>query len=315
MAEYSLGSLVVPATPPIKTWEDHRGGVKAIAASPDGQWVAAADTELRVVIRRKGEKVRSFDPFSFWERYPINRQVYDLAISLDSQTLFVSATDRLHAYDLESGRRKWRFRGPRVLAFLPANPVSLSVNPVSGELAAGFEDGHLGIWTPEGRGIGFWYDDQGPNKLSFTHDGRHLIGTDHTAICIWDAQSHAKIARHYPKKPVHGLALSPIDDHAVTTDLYEVLIWRHESGAEVARMPVEPGLPLVACSSKSQFAFASGRSVVLASFQGVRLAHFNLEPARPTRLTFTDDGSLLLVGASDGSVRHFPASPELAPEG
>lgn len=305
MAEFSLGSLVVPATPPYRQWQEHQGGVKAIAASPDGRWVAAADTELKIVVWEEGRRIRSFEPFTFWERYPINRQVYDLVISRDSRTLFVSATDRLHAYDLETGRRQWRFRGPRVLAFLPSNPSSLGVNPATGEIAAGFEDGHLGIWTPEGRGIGFWYDDQGPNRLAYTRDGRQLIGTDHTAICIWDAESHAKIARHYPKKPVHGLALSPVDDLAATTDLYEVSIWRHESGAEVARLPVEPGLPLLAISAERKVAFASGRTVWIADAEGARIARFDLGPARPTQIAFTADGADLLVGGSDGVLRHY----------
>jgi WD40 repeat protein len=299
-------SIVAPPLIEMDRWTGHRAGVKAIAASPNGRWTASADCARQIVLWKDGSPFRTFEPFAFWERFPSSRQVFDIAFSLDSHLLFVAASDRIYAYMLEDGRLAWRFRGPRLWAFLPSNPLGIAVSPASGELAAGFDDGHMGIWSAGGGCKGFWFDDQAPRRLAYTRAGLHIVGSDLYSICIWETASHAKIARHMCQGRIHCLEISPLDDIAVTRDLHRIRLWRHESGAELASWVVEPGMPLVQFSPTERLlAYSSGNRLIVCDFAGFALAEADSEGSRLLSLSFSFDGTSILAGYDDGVIRRF----------
>lgn len=284
----------------------HRAGVKALAISQDGQWMVSGDSARRVVVW-KGETVQySFDPMPLWERWVANRRVFAVEFSLDSRQFFVGMTERLAAYDVDSGHRQWLHKGPRMLAFLPASPVQLSLNPVDGVLAAAFDDGHVGFWGPDGTRREYWFDNDAPRQFAFTRDGSRLVGSDSFSICIWDASTHAKIARHVPNERVHALALSAAEDVAASRTLYDVSVWRLETGETLGKVEIGRGAPLLKCSpARRSVAYTEQETIKLIDFEGNPLAEFSLDDTMPLSLAFTPDGRELRVGCLDGVIRCF----------
>jgi len=302
---------VSPTLVPLAELSGHREGVKAIAVSGTGRWKATADVGRRVIVWDGDEPVLKYDPLPIWERMGANRRVHCLAFSQDSYILYIGMTDRLAAYHVDSGARIWQFRGPRVLAFLPSSPVGLAVNPVTETLAAAYDDGHVGFWTPTGACRRFWFDNDSPRQLGFTRDGRRLIGSDSFSICIWDAETHAKIARHVPNERVHSLALSPAFDVAASRTLYDVTIWDVDTGVESAKIQIGRGLPLIAFSPKDRLlAYSEMNLVRVCDFEGTIRGETTISAEMTLSLAFTADGARLLVGCSDGAIRSYAAPKE-----
>lgn len=298
----------IAALVPVGELLAHREGVKAIAVSGDGQWKATADVGRRVIVWKGDDPVLKYDPIPIWERMGANRRVYSLAFSRDSYVLYIGMTDRLAAYHVDSGVRIWQFRGPRVLAFLPSSPVGLAVNPVTETLAAAYDDGHVGLWTPTGSCRRFWFDNDAPRHLAFTRDGSRLIGSDSFSICIWDAETHAKIARHVPNERVHALALSTGFDVAASRTLYDITIWDVDTGAESAKIPIGRGLPLMAFSPTAKLLAYSEMNVVrVCDFEGNAKGETTIPTEMTLSLGFSADGEILLVGGSDGAIRAYEA--------
>lgn len=306
-------SATSPLTP-VGERTAHRVGVKAVAASPDGRRWASADVGRKVVLWDGDQVVRAFDPLPLWERIYANRMVYALTFSHDGDALYVAATDRLSAYQTATGTRIWGYRGPRVLAFLPSSPVGIAVNPKNQSIAAAFDDGHVGIWSPVGIAQQLWFDNDAPRQLAFSRDGERLIGSDSFSICIWDAESHAKIAKHVPNERVHALRLSPAYDVAATRTLYDITIWDVDTGAESARIPIGRGLPLIAFSPSDQvLAYAEMRMLRLCDFDGSPLGSVEVAADSITSMAFSADGTCVYAGCSDGVIRLFEA-PRPAPK-
>ena len=290
-----------------KELRGHRDGVRAIAGSADGNWLASADLGRRIHLWKNGELHLAFDPLPFWERFPSSRRIHSLAFSSDSSRLFVAMTDRICAYDVATGRRIWRYRPRRVLAFLANAPVGLSVNPITGDLAASFEDGHIGFWNADGAGEEMWFDNDAPRFLAFTRDGSRMVGTDGHAICIWDMATHAKLAKKVPSDRIYAMAVSDAADVAAVRTLYAVSVWNLESGHELSRIGTGAGLPLIAFSPySSTLAFSERGKVTLVDFDGNAQGVAIISNAEVLSLCFRMDG--LLVGCSDGTIRQFGAA-------
>jgi WD40 repeat protein len=285
----------------------HRAGVRCVACSPDGLWTATADSSRRIVIWRGTEAHLSFDPLPFWQRFPSNRRIHSLAFSIDSSILFVALTDRLAAYDVDSGRRLWAVRGRRMLAFLPSSPTTLAAHPITGQLVTVYEDGYLSFWTPEGRSQENWFDNDAPRQLSFTRDGSKIVGTDGFSICIWDAATHAKLAKHMPKDKIHGFAVSSLNDTVATRTLYRVTTWNLETGQELGNATVGQGLPIQAFSTISEeLAVGENQRISVMDFEGNSLAEATLPETIALAMAYSQDGRLF-VACSDGVVRIYSA--------
>lgn len=284
----------------------HREGVKALAISRDGQWMVSGDSARRVVVWKNGTAQYAFDPMPLWERWVANRRVFALEFSHDARQFFVGMTERLAAYNIESGHRTWLHKGPRMLAFLPASPVHLSLNPVSGVLAAAFDDGHVGFWDSDGTQREYWFDNDAPRQFAFTRDGSRLVGSDSFSICIWDASTHAKIARQVPDERVHALALSPADEVAASRTLYDVSVWHLETGETLGKVGIGRGAPLVKFSpTRRSLVYTEQETIKFIDFEGHSLAEHSLTGTMPLSLAFTPDGRELRVGCLDGVIRCF----------
>jgi len=282
----------------------HRTGVRTLATSSDGQWLASADLGRQIRLWKNGALHLEFDPLPFWERFPSSRRIHALAFSIDSSRLFVAMTDRICAYEVETGKRVWRYRPRRVLAFLANAPVGLSVNSANGNLAASFEDGHIGLWNADGAGEEMWFDNDAPRFLAFTRDGSRMVGTDGHAICIWDMATHAKLAKKVPSDRIYAMAVSEAADVAAVRTLYAVSVWNLESGHELSRIGTASGLPLLAFSPFSNvLAFSERGKVTLVDFDGMALGVAVISNTEVLSLCFRTDG--LLVGCSDGTIRQF----------
>jgi WD40 repeat protein len=280
-----------------------------MAICPDGRSLATADLGRRIAIWREGAVAAAFDPLAFWERFPPSRRVQAMAFSPDCSILYVALTDRLSAYDAGTTRKLWQYRGPRIHAFLSNTPTAIAVNPRTGDVAASFEDGHLGVWTAEGQKKDDWFDNDAPNRFGYTRDGARLIGSDGFSVCVWDVASHAKIAKLHPGDKIYSLALSPIADVAAYRTLHDVSIWNVETGHALGRFEVGAGLPLMAFSPSSAHLAVSERDrIAILDFEGRLIGEADLDGVRTLSLAFAANGSLF-VGCADGAVRSFTVSP------
>lgn len=302
-----------PALVEAGTLAAHREGVNAIVGVPSGQVWASADNARRIQIWNGDQPANRFDPFSLWERVYGNRRIYGMHFSPDGETLYVAMTDRLAAYETSSGRKGWQYRGPRVLAFLPSSPVAVAVDRTTGTVTAAFDDGHFGLWRPQGHPIAMWLDNETPRQLGFTRDGTKIVGTDSFSIGMWDVQTRTKIARHVPNQRVHALKLSPAFDVAASRTLYDVSIWDIETGTESARIPVGRGLPLLAFSPNSPLLALSERNRLrVCDFEGALLGEWET-PEAILSVAFSNDGRQVMAGLSDATIRQFVSPKAGAP--
>lgn len=303
-SEHETRSSLGPPLSLLHELRGHRSGVRTMVSSPDGSWLASADLGRRIILWKGSQPVMDFDPLPFWERFPSSRRIHAMAFSRDASRLFVAMTDQICAYEVSSGRRIWRFRPHRFLAFLANAPSCLAVNPSTGMLASSFEDGHIVFWPNEGEGQEMWFDNDAPRQLAFTRDGSKMVGTDGFSICIWDMSTHAKLAKKTPSDRIYALAVSPVAGVGAIRTLYAVSIWNLESGHETGRIGIGSGLPLLAFSEKENLlAYSERGRMTVADFECNPRGAIALDGAEALSLCFKADG--LLVGCSDGTIRQF----------
>lgn len=285
-----------------KTLDPIRTGssVRALAYSPHGHFLATAGIDRSLTLWRGTEQVWSVRFGSWFERLFANADIRAMAFSADGNSLFVLVGDTVRRLDVESGRETWRKRTGTTLGFLRIRPLAISAGP-GGNLAIALDDARVELREPDqGRVVARWQDNDGPNLLHFLPDGR-LIGTDHQSVCIWDALTGMKLARHIPSDRLHAMAVSPDGSKLALRTLHSVEVWTIE-GEMMGDFTVAPGLPTLAYSPHGE-AIAAGdaRGVTLWNLDGSVKARWDADT--PTlALTFAPNGDLAVAGA-DGAVR------------
>jgi WD40 repeat protein len=282
---------------------EHSRGLNHLAFRPDGARLAVADTAMNVEVRGEENVV--------WHRSLATRdgkaasvqRIRGLAYSPGGDAVYVLATDALYALDGESGEELWCFRPPRTFGFLVVSPSSLAVR-ADGLIAAGFDNGAIGVWNADGRCQGLFRDLDVQRHLIFLRDG-NLLGDDSFGLSVFDVGTGKRLYRTPLRDRVFGLALAPDGSVAVRT-LHEA--WQISSSGEVfARSTVEPGLPLIAYHPcEPLLALGSAKAITFVNTDGQIRSRIAVEETTVLSMAF-DPGGRLAVGGADGSLRYFDA--------
>ncbi len=273
---------------------EHSKGLNHLAFRPDGSRLALADTALSVEVR-EGERL-------VWTRslasinYKVSgiQRVRGLAYAPNGSALYALGSDVLWALDGETGETLWSYQPPRTLGFLVVSTSSLAVR-ADGLVAAAFDNGAIGTWTPDGTLRGLWKDVDTQRHMAFLPDGR-LVGDDSFGLTVFDVESRKRLRRTSLRDRAFGLAASPDGRLAVRT-LHEA--WQMTPEGEIcAKTPVEPGLPLLAFHpTEPLLALSAAHAVHLVDPEGRIVERLPVEDTTIVSMTYAPDGRVLVGGA------------------
>ncbi|NJN88208.1 MAG: hypothetical protein HC881_20345 [Leptolyngbyaceae cyanobacterium SL_7_1] len=136
----------------------HEGFVNAVAASPDGNWMAGATSDALIHLWNRNGELQG-DPFGD-------------AIT-PNEFLSDSPTQQSHTFN------------------------TLAFSPNSQWLLSGGSDGTLRLWNTGGRAIGvFFGHTQAVNSVAFSADGNWVVsGSDDGTVRLWRVETNGE-ARH-----------------------------------------------------------------------------------------------------------------------
>ena len=172
-----------------------------LAFSPDGAWLVAGgiDGELAAWNLRGGPGARVDLGKS---------SIFQLAFMPDGGSVVVGTMRGLERRDLPSGRLRWELD-------LTPRPDAVAVDPRSGTIAVGSEDGLLELRHPDdGRLLRSWrVGSLQVLALAWSHDGRLLAAGDgRGAVTLWDPVQGTLVARLGTHgREVRALSFSPTD--------------------------------------------------------------------------------------------------------
>lgn len=278
---------------------EHSKGLNQLAFRPDGVRLAVADTALSVEVH-EGERLvwtRSLASINY-KASGIQR-VRGLLYAPNGSALYALGTDVLFSLDGETGEPLWVYQPPRTLGFLVVSTAALAVRS-DGLVAASFDNGAIGIWSPEGTLRGLWKDVDTQRHMAFLPDGR-LVGDDSFGLTVFDVDTRKRVHRTSLRDRAFGLAASPDGRLAVRT-LHEA--WQMTPEGEIlARTLVEPGLPLLAFHpTEPRLALGGAHAVTTVDALGKVLDRMPVEDTTVVSMTYAPGGALV-VGGADRSLR------------
>jgi len=282
-----------------------RKGINHVVFSPDGRLMATADVNMNVLVRHEGEVLLSRNFESHNDKIRPTERIRGLRFSPDSSRLYVAAGDTLAAIDIVEHAEAWSYTPPRSWGFLIISPASLAVS-AEGDVAAAFDNGSLAVWNSAGELLSLWQDNDAPRTLEFLAGSRTLIGTDSFSFCVWDVETRSKVWKQRLGSRAFGMAACPVAPLAVTRSLSDATVWDLNERTAVAKVPVKPGLPLVAFHPTAPiFALGSKHGVELYDHSGNLGQQHEIESTNVLSIAFSPQDDSLVVGCSDEEVRRF----------
>jgi WD40 repeat protein/microsomal dipeptidase-like Zn-dependent dipeptidase len=314
------------------TWADlaeprslaaHEGVVRAVAYSPDGQYLATGgDDSLRVWDAATGEPLSTDTA----RRGPVRALAYSrdgrLATAGDDRTIELWSKDAEPMMVLEAHRglvnaiafsrdgsrmvsggqdgtvRLWEF--DKVVEVL--DPASDAVNAVAfsprgRQVASAEGDGTVRLWEPGGKARTFTAHEGPVLALAFSPDGDALATAGFGGLVLWSAETLSPLRSLLTdKEPVAAVAFSPDGRRLASAGADGgARLWDVASGEVVTRFPD----PVVSRS----VAFSPGGQLAVAGDDGsVRI----WEPERATRTEQVD-----LLGGQTTTVTVAPGEVQL----
>ncbi len=297
--------IVDTPSDPSRTLSNLRNGINHVAYSPDGQTMATSDVHMNVHVTRGSEVVyrRRFNVLE--DKIRPTQRVRGMAFSTTGSQLYLAAADRVIAVDVSTGEEIWSHAAPRSFGFLVISPISLATSS-SGDVAAAFDNGSVGVWDEDGMLKSLWHHNDAPRMIHFSSDGQTLIGTDSFSLSGWNWETRKRTFKVRLPARVYGMAVSKLAPIAATRTLHGIHLWNLDSKQGIASLPVGFGLPLVAFSPVDQtFAFAERSGVMLVDLNGQVLDQRVVKDGAVLSLAFSPDGKEIAVGCSDNQVRHW----------
>jgi WD40 repeat protein len=295
--------------------EGHGGRVCGLAFTPDGSRLVSVseDGTARVWATDTGTELFSLVGHT--------AGVEHVAVSPDGRYVATGSGDgTTRIWDISpEGSREWLTVGDGSVA-----TVSAAFDGDGSRLATGSQDGTATMWdaatgevlaTFAGHTSALW-------EIEFSPDGRLLLtASQDTTARVWDAATGAQLlvlVGHTDQ--VFGASFSP-DGAFVFTSGFDGTVrgWDAATGAELGRVETgNRGVFGIDVSPDGEVLAASGDTVALLDSETGETIHEITEPIGVvTSVAFSPDGSTLVTGGADGTVRMWTLGngpPQLAAE-
>ncbi len=316
--EKALRDGLVLLTRPIMEMDYEGYSSSALAMSPDGKYLAAAN-------RKDTACIWETTNWQEIQRLRHESEVRAVAFSPDGQTLATGSGDgTVRLWNVSSGEERSRMAKMKSVWDLDFSPDGSRL------VGAGF-DGYAHIWdVTDGQEVQrMKHPLPRVERVVFSPSGRHLVTVDGDAysgvekestVRLWDTKSAALIATFGQGKAA-DVAFSPDGKYLATAPASyndsSAHLWDMSTMKEVRHMEHDGGaLESVAFSPDGKYLVSTGtdRTARLWALPGGDELFHVYHQERVITATFSVDGAYLVTGSQDGTARVWtvPGGEELA---
>lgn len=283
-----------------------RGGIRHLAASSDGKYVAVAST-IGIWLYDAADLTKQPRLISGH-----SEEVQQVAFSPDSTKLASASLDRtVGIWNVETGERLQTFEGARSGFYAVAFSANGSL------IAAATTDQHtIRLWeTESGRVAGNLQGHRSQiNALAFKADGKQLVsGASDQSARVWDLEKGAELrVLEDAKARVQSVAYSPdgaflaVGGANGNVFLYETSNYNLVQTLEMQRTSI--GSLAFSPDGKTLAVGASAKIFLWDVASGRNLANFDAHRSAIISLTYSADGAQVISGGADNALRAFDAA-------
>ncbi len=294
------------------TWrfrlDDHPGGVRALAFSPDGKRLAVGHQEGIWIWEMRSRTALLVDRY---EHGPVGALAYWPAAARETGADLLAAAMTDNAI--------WLFEGPQVVMRLGGHSrpvISLAFSPSGEMLASGSEDERVLIWTLRKLAGSqqivadveqtLWHEDR-IRSVTFSPDGTYLaVGAEDDSLQIWDLSrgEQVQFPFRWPRYRIFSVAFSP-DGQSIaagaTVGLIHLLQVPQSEQAAEQPAPVVPEQQVLRYFSRAAWDHFQQEQVILLDGPEIDLATISQPPATNYPLSTPDLSPWSSISASPGT--------------
>lgn len=285
-------------------YEDSLNGVRRIASTRNGRWLATGRLSGMVEVSFDGNVLYETDMRPLSYKANADRFLSQLSFSESGDLLVVASGVDVVAVNSTTGTQAWEFVPARSFGFLKSVPQGLAMT-AGDELVVGCSSGEMVKLDRKGRIVVKGSDNDSPQSLVPVAGLPYVFGTDGYSLVAWDTESLKRARKLGTGRRYYALSsASAMPIVAVRTD-GAVGIYDVKEDTWVTEIPVGPGLPVTALSPDGGLlAFLQEGRPVLAEVWGGRTRSVDLGvPAVTTSWVYREEK--FGFGTADGRVAYL----------